>query len=432
MIAHNPWPRLAFRIGLAYVVATILGLALDLLLVMLLALTSMIAIWQFYNIYVLERWLRRSRKISPPESTGFWGSILDLIYKLRRRDKKRSNNLAKILKRFESSALAIPDGVISINKNGGMEWWNEHATRLLGLKWPDDKGQRVDNLIRYPEFAAYYREGDHEVPIHVDSPINEELKLEVRIVDYGKKQRLVMARDISELLRLQQMRKDFVANVSHELRTPLTVLHGTAEILSDARNEMPAELHSSLDLLEQQSSRMAGLVNDLLTLSRLETSSDVDRTEEIPVMQMLEQLKYESEILSGEKAHEISLEIDKTIGINGSQAEITSCFSNLISNAVRYTPANGKIIIRWYLDNGAACFEVEDNGLGIAPEHLNRLTERFYRVDVGRSRSTGGTGLGLAIVKRILLRHDANLEVDSIEGSGSTFRCRFSKPVILT
>ncbi|THB64914.1 MAG: two-component system sensor histidine kinase PhoR [Gammaproteobacteria bacterium] len=425
MITHNPWPKLLLRFAILLLVAFFSGVFFQKALLFSFIALIIISVWQFYNLFLLEKWLRKSRRIAPPEGSGIWGSMFDQIYKLRRRDKKRSNNLASIIKRFESSALALPDGVISINKNKGMEWWNKHAAKMFGFKWPHDKGQRVDNLIRIPEFTNYYRSGEHGEPINIDSPVNAEIKLEIRIVEYGKKQQLLIARDISELMKLQQIRRDFVANVSHELRTPLTVLHGTAEILSDAREDIPEDLHSSLDLLEQQSARMASLVNDLLTLSRLEAGTNVDDEELLPIKEMIEQLRYEAEILSGDRGHVVRTEVDTELGLKGNQGEITSCFSNLISNAIRYSPDGGEVVIRWYKDGNTACFEVQDSGIGIAPEHVARLTERFYRVDVGRSRSTGGTGLGLAIVKRILIRHNGKLDIKSEVGKGSAFCCCF-------
>ena len=426
IVNKNPWPKLIIKhliyLAVAFSIGAIFGFGQLALIVVL----SIILIYMLSKMYLLDAWLRNSRMINPPETTGIWGDILDQIYNLRRRDKKRSQTLSNIVKRFESSAMALPDGVIGIDAEGEMEWWNDTAAQLLGLKRKQDKGQRIDNLIRTPEFVEFYKKTDHEKPIHVPSPVVPEVILEIRVVDYGLTEQIIIVRDISEALRIQQMRKDFVANVSHELRTPLTVLNGTTEILDDAKLSLPAHMVKPVELMAQQTKRMMSIVNDLLTLSRLESGSNKSSFEDIDVKNLIDSIEAEAIALSGDAKHEIVTEIDSDIKFSGNLAEITSCFTNLVSNAVRYTPEKGKVIIRWRNHAGNPCFEVEDSGVGIAPEHIARLTERFYRVDAGRSRDTGGTGLGLSIVKRILIRHNANLEIESNEGSGSTFRCCFN------
>lgn len=422
---NNPWPKLLLKNILFVGISSLIGWAFDLAVHAAFVALLIIACWNLSQLYLLDQWLRKSRMINPPESKGIWGDILDQIYRLRKRDKKRAKTLSKIVKRFESSALALPDGVIGINDNGEMEWWNETATELLGLKRKQDKGQRIDNLIRTPEFIQYYQDTQHEKPIHVTSPLNKEITLEIRVVGYGLREQIIIVRDISEPLRVQQMRKDFVANVSHELRTPLTVLNGTAELLYDSKDAIPKQFHKPMELMNQQTKRMTSIVNDLLTLSKLESGHNESSPELIDVKILLSLLESEAKTLSGDLEQNIVVKVDESLPLYGNLTEITSCFTNLISNAIRHTPPNGTINICWHKNAGDSCFEVQDNGFGIATEHISRLTERFYRVDAGRSRNTGGTGLGLSIVKRILLRHNATLEIESEEGIGSTFRCRF-------
>ncbi len=422
---NNPWPKLLIKNILLVCVAALIGLPFDYTIHAAFLALLVIVLWNISQLYLLDKWLRKSRMINPPESKGVWGDILDQIYRLRKRDKKRSKTLSKIVKRFESSALALPDGVIGINDNREMEWWNETASELLGLKRKQDKGQRIDNLIRTPEFIQYYQDTQHEKPIHVPSPIIKGIVLEIRVVGYGLREQIIIVRDISEPLRVQQMRKDFVANVSHELRTPLTVLNGTTELLDDSKDAIPEQFHKPIELMNQQTKRMASIVNDLLTLSKLESGHNESSSEIIDVTTLLSLLENEAKTLSGDLEQNIVVKVDDSLPLYGNLTEITSCFTNLISNAIRHTPPNGTINICWHKNAGDSCFEVQDNGFGIATEHISRLTERFYRVDAGRSRNTGGTGLGLSIVKRILLRHNASLEIESEEGIGSTFRCRF-------
>ena len=426
IVNKNPWPKLIIKhliyLTLAFTIGAIFGFGQLVLIIGL----SIILIYMLSKMYLLDAWLRNSRMINPPETSGVWGDILDQIYNLRRRDKKRSQTLSNIVKRFESSAMALPDGVIGIDAEGEMEWWNDTAAQLLGLKRKQDKGQRIDNLIRTPEFVEFYKKTNHDKPIHVPSPVTSEIILEIRVVDYGLTEQIIIVRNISEALRIQQMRKDFVANVSHELRTPLTVLNGTTEILDDSKHSLPAHLVRPVELMAQQTKRMMSIVNDLLTLSKLESGSGKSSFEEINIKTLIDAIEAEAIALSGDAKHEIITQIDTNNQFKGNLAEITSCFTNLVSNAVRYTPEKGKVIIRWYSNSGDPCFEVQDSGVGIAQEHITRLTERFYRVDAGRSRDTGGTGLGLSIVKRILIRHNAKLEIESEEGAGSTFRCRFN------
>ena len=295
------------------------------------------------------------------------------------------------------------------------------------LSYPRDIGQSVGNLIRFPTFIAYLRGGNFDTPIQMPAPGNQQLILSLRLIPYGDDQRLLVARDVTRLQHLERMRRDFVANVSHELRTPLTVVAGYLEsLLDDEHDEAAQRWHRTLQSMYEQSIRMQGIVEDLLMLSRLETQAQPEQSVPVAVPGLLAQVREDAQRLSGTQAHQISLEADPGLWLMGSDSELRSLFSNLAFNAVRYTPPGGRIQLRWYGDTQGAHFEIQDTGIGIAAHHIPRLTERFYRIDVGRSRGSGGTGLGLAIVKHVLLRHDGQLEVESELGKGSTFRCDFA------
>jgi two-component system phosphate regulon sensor histidine kinase PhoR len=315
--------------------------------------------------------------------------------------------------------------------NGEIRWFNDAAKTILGFR-ARDIGQRIANLIRHPKFAAFLKEAGESGDIELPSPVDEHLSLLYQIVSYGKDQRLLLARDVTLLHRLEQVRTDFVANVSHEMRTPLTVIHGYLETLAEHAMQMPSDWQRPIKLMYEQSLRMQNLVNDLLVLSRLETSDEVSGSENVAVPEMLATIKKEALALSGEHRHRISLEADGNVWLRGNMQELHSAFSNIVFNAVQYTPDGGEIRVRWYADPAGAHFEVSDNGIGIPAHHIPRLTERFYRVDVGRSRKTGGTGLGLAIVKHVLQRHNGQLRIDSAVGKGSTFICDFPRESIIS
>jgi two-component system phosphate regulon sensor histidine kinase PhoR len=292
-------------------------------------------------------------------------------------------------------------------------------------------GQRIVNLIRTPELRRFLALGSPGEPIRIPSPTDENTILNFRVVPYGKSQRLLIARDVSQQARLEQMRRDFVANVSHELRTPLTVVNGFLETLLDETGEYPEHLNRSLGLMEQQAGRMSQIVEDLLLLSRLENSSSQMPREDVAVAAVLKMVEDGVEPLAAEKEQQLSFACDGELRLYGAEKELYSAFSNLVTNAVRYTPEGGRIMVRWYRDEQGAHFEVEDSGMGIAPQHIPRLTERFYRVDVGRSRESGGTGLGLAIVKHVLNRHKGSLRISSALNRGSTFSCDFPSDLIV-
>ncbi len=373
----------------------------------------------------LHRWLLDRRSSDIPDAGGLWGDVFDELYRSAKQTRRREAQLSEVLTRFQSAASAMPDAVAIVSRAGEIEWANPAAERLLGIRYPQDRGMRLLNLLRHPDFAHYLQKGDYGEPIDIESPESDEIYLSIQITPFGSRQQLVIGRDVTRLARLEQMRRTFVANVSHELRTPLTVLGGYIETLRQIEKIKPEELQTHLATMQEQSARMQRLVADLLTLSRLETSPPRTQDQTVDVAALLAGLKEQGEILSGESRHVITLEADPGLELLGSREELTSAFLNLINNAVRYTPAGGTVRLTWRARNGGAEFIVADTGEGIAPEHIPHLTERFYRVDTGRSRASGGTGLGLSFVKHVLLRHDAHLDIESELGRGSTFTCVF-------
>jgi len=373
----------------------------------------------------LHRWLRHRKDTEVPEAGGLWGEVFDELRWMEKETARHEARLTELLTRFQDAASAMPDAVIILSQDGDIEWANPVAEKLLGIHYPRDAGMRIGNLLRDPDFVQYLHNGEYAEPIEIASPENPELHVAIQITPYGSSQKLVIGRDVTRLARLEKMRRHFVANVSHELRTPLTVLGGYVETLSQMDQIRVEDLKKHLATMQEQSARMSRLVDDLLTLSRLETAPPRMHDATVDVPALLASLKEQAAILSGANRHIITLEADPLLRLLGSREELHSAFSNLINNAVRYTPAGGSIRLRWHTDNGGARFSVTDTGDGIAPEHLPYLTERFYRVDTARSRASGGTGLGLSIAKHVLLRHDAQLQIESELGRGSTFSCVF-------
>jgi len=381
--------------------------------------------WHLYQLFRLERWLRVGRRFNPPEAWGIWGEVFHHIFRLQQRNRSRKRRLAGILNQYQKATSAMPDATVVLGASGEIQWFNGAARHLLALKPGQDTGQRIDNLIRNPAFVEFIAGGGMEGSVEMPSPRDSGITLSIKIVPYGNDQSLLIARDISERQRLEQMRRDFIGNVSHELRTPLTVVAGFLETLADGDDPCAERWGRSLELMRQQSTRMQHLVDDLLLLSRLETDRHMPSTDIVAVAGMLAVMKEDAELLSGEKKHRIVIESRSNASLYGAERELYSAFNNLVTNAVRYTPEEGTIEIRWEADENGARFSVADSGIGVAPEHIPRITERFYRADPARSRDNGGTGLGLAIVKHVLNRHDARLEIRSRPGKGSTFTCVF-------
>lgn len=404
----------------------LVGLIFDQALLGICAALALYLVRQLYYLAALRNWVDHPKRVELPEPRGIWGEIYEKLLDLQRRNRKRKRRLAAMLARFQASAEALPDGAVVLEERGEIVWFNTAAQALLGLRGSQDLRQRVPNLLRHPDFAEYFARGEFERELEIPSPVNEATMLSLRVVPYGDNQRLLMVRDVSELHRLERIRRDFVANASHELRTPLTVLRGYLEMMQPETQPGRglAEWRAPLAEMHAQAARMEALVRDLLKLARLEGETAQGRPEVLDAPALIERALVEGRGLSRGQ-HRIEAQVEPELLLYGRETEAESIFTNLIANAVQYTPAGGHIQVRWRGEGDGALFSVADTGIGIAPDDIPRLTERFYRVDEGRSRASGGTGLGLSIVKHALERHDGRLEICSRPGAGSTFSCHF-------
>lgn len=385
----------------------------------LLAMAALVIV-QLHYLYLLSGWLDNPESYKLPDGWGAWTDIFSRLYRLRRDDERNRTELTEWLARFRQAMSLLPDGVVIMDDVLFLEWCNPAAERHLGLNLERDKGMRVTNLIRNPDFMDYIILGRYEQPLTLAL---RKRKLIVHVIPFENRRQILVTHDATESERIEMMRRDFIANASHELRTPLTVINGFLEI-AYAKPDLDQQTRMThLKLMTEQGQRMQNLVEDMLSLTRLESMDYPLRPERVDIGSLLNQILQEAMALSAGK-HAISLDIDGP-DINGSAEELRSAFSNLVSNAVRYTPENGSIALTWRQTDSGPQFVVRDNGIGIHPEHISRLTERFYRVDKSRSRETRGTGLGLAIVKHVLLRHNASLVIESEPGRGSVFMVQF-------
>lgn len=376
----------------------------------------------------LAHWLEQGGSTSAPRDTGLWGDIFYQLEKLQKRRSQSKSKLVSALSQFQHAAEAVPDGIVILNQQDRIEWCNPASRRTLGLDCERDKGQFLHYLLRRADFVEFLEQHDYSRSLTAYSPAHRDMLLSLQLVPFGAEQKLLMVRDITELERVDAMRRDFVANVSHELRTPLTVVGGFVETLAEmdkpAMELAEPNLKHYFGIMQNHTRRMQRLLDDLLTLSRLESTDNSAADEQVQMPELLRELAREAESLSRNR-HVVRMEMPSQAWLMGSLQELQSALSNLVSNAVRYTPEGGQITLRWLEQDGHPVFSVTDTGEGIASEHIPRLTERFYRVDQSRSRETGGTGLGLAIVKHILTRHGARLDIQSIPGKGSTFSAIF-------
>jgi two-component system phosphate regulon sensor histidine kinase PhoR len=361
-----------------------------------------------------------------PTASGAWDEIFFGLDRLLRRQKRNTSKISAVLERFEHAAQATPDGIVMLNGNDQIDWFNPAASRHYGLDEKSDRGQFIGYLIRQIAFADYLASDNYSEPLVMKSPSDKEVTLSVQMVPFGDRQKMLISRDVTQLELVDAMRRDFVANVSHELRTPLTVVGGFLETFLDMGSVEPVAFHKYCDLMQQQTERMRRLVDDLLTLSRLESSQNKLVEAPVNMTELIQNLYQDAQSLSAGR-HTISLTLNSSDNMMGNADELTSALGNLVSNAVRYTPAGGTVELIWEWRDDQLCFSVKDSGDGIEAHHIARLTERFYRVDRGRSRETGGTGLGLAIVKHVLTRHQARLVIESKVGQGSCFRACFPK-----
>ncbi|KGJ92478.1 phosphate regulon sensor histidine kinase PhoR [Thalassotalea sp. ND16A] len=380
--------------------------------------------WNYRHLTRLIDWLWQKNLLHPPESNGIWGHVYDGIYRRIRNYRNKQKELNFRIRQFRDGAEALPDAAIVLGLDYSIRWSNKKANRLLGIRWPLDAGQVITNLVRSPQLTKYLKSGDFSEPCSITSPRDSAKQIEFRFMTYGDQQYLLLARDVSQLILLEKMRRDFVANVSHELKTPLTVMRGYVEIIQDD-DSLPAHWSKSFDTIEQQVTRMDRLVQQLLVLSKVEVHQDDDIRMQVQMPKLIEQVIEDISWLNKTKQHQISFEIDPRLGILGVESELKSACSNLIVNAMNYTAKSGKINICWKKQEGYCLFKVTDNGCGIMPDDLGRLSERFYRVDKSRSRDTGGTGLGLSIVKHVANHHKGQLIIESEFGQGSSFSIKF-------
>ena len=386
---------------------------------------ALLLAWHLFSLAQLLDWEDGPLDAPLPRGRGIWEIAFAGLHRRVRLRLGQQRSLSETLDRFMRAFQALPDGVIAFDRNQHIEWINARAEVHFALSALTDRGQALTNLIRQPDFVAYLESGRFDEPLIYRDGRVEGLVLMLQVIPYGDDHRLMVSRDITQIERLETMRRDFIANVSHELKTPLTVVAGFSEMLVDGYEEYSdAEVRHYLSLICEQNGRMQRLIQDLLTLSALESGGGLAGEERIEIEPMLRSLLDEARALSGGK-HELTLAVETPSALAGCASELRSAFGNLVGNAVRYTPPGGRIDLVWRVRQGAGEFAVADTGIGIAAQHVPRLTERFYRVDRSRSRETGGTGLGLAIVKHVLTRHQATLEIESEPGKGSRFTARF-------
>jgi len=378
-----------------------------------------------HQLTKLERWLKSPAADDVPDAWGTWGLVFAGVYRALRDEARKHDAVSRDLDLFVLAARALPDGVAMLDSVDQLLWCNDAAAAHLGLKVDSDYGLRITNIVRVPGLAAFLQRTQPEGTLNYRPAHNPGQLLSLEAIPFGDGRKLLVSFDITQIERAETTRRDFIANVSHELRTPLTVIHGFLEHMTQAPVQPAEQARRHVTLMAQQSDRMLKLVDDLLMLSRLEAGDSPPREERVDVHALAQALAEDARVLSAGR-HAIELNVPDDAVITGGTEELRSAFGNLVSNAVRYTPQDGRVTLAWRVDEqGRGVFSVADTGIGIAAEHVPRLTERFYRVDRGRSRETGGTGLGLAIVKHVLLRHQATLEIQSELGAGSEFRIVF-------
>ncbi len=420
MMLLKAWREELWVIGGLLVVLWLVGLLTGLARWLVPAGVVGYLVWHLYHLRLLIRWLDRSSRQLPFSTPGIWGYVYHRLEVRRRKVKSGKKQIGRLLKEFKSSTRALPDATIVLNSDFNIQWINKAATTLLGVR-KSDAGQPVTNLIRHPDLEYYLDAGEFERPLQMAPQPGVDTRLAITVVPYGQQQYLLLARDVTEQHRIEVMRRDFIANASHELRTPLSVLQGSIEQLEAGMGSHP-DLGKPLARMKRQSQRMMSILQDLLTLARLESRQETGPLQAVPLSSVIEEVVEEAQAASAQHGgHNILVEVAEDVRVRGQQEDLYAVVSNLVMNAVRYTPADGTIRVTLTPVANGVRFEVTDTGVGILPQHLARLTERFYRVDVGRSREAGGTGLGLSIVKHVLERYESFLEISSRPGAGSTF-----------
>ena len=382
---------------------------------------------QLRSLYLINYWISHHPYDVPPNINGIWGALLFNIYRAQRQERIVQAEMVGLIDRAQASLVALSEAVVLTDEFHQIEWWNPAAERLLGIK-EVDRGRSLLGILRQPSFIEYFHHMEqHPDGLKLQSTLDEDQYIQVKLTGFGVESRLLLAYDVTRVHNLEQMRKDFVDNISHELRTPLTVLSGYLETFRD-QDDFNPRWNRAFDQMQSQTRRMNALVNDLLLLSRLENDKKIAKNQIVDMPSLMNQLFDDAQAYNTEYGHTLHLELDSHSDLIGSDMELASAFGNLITNAIKYTPQGGGVItIGWHEDQMHGYFTVQDNGIGIDPKHLPRLTERFYRVDTARSRQTGGTGLGLAIVKHVLMQHGAYLEIDSKANQGSCFKAIFPK-----
>jgi two-component system phosphate regulon sensor histidine kinase PhoR len=416
--------ELASLVGLAAGSAVLVWLGAAPAQAVLLVLLPYVArhLWLLWR---LSRYIQRQHRLAPPFPLGLWGQIYRAVGRYQQRARKGRKRQIRFQRRFREAANSVPDALVVLNKGLQIEWANPAAALLMGVRWPEHEGLHLAAVFEQPGLADYLDAGDYARPLELAAEHNQSLMLSIRVAPFGerKRQRLLVGRDITKIFHLNMIRRDFVANASHELRTPLTVIAGFVENL--ASSALTPEPHRRpLSLMERQTTRMRTIIEDLLTLSRLEMQETATNLTPVNVPLEIEQVVADARALSAGD-HDIALDVDPDLCLIGNQSELRSAVSNLLFNAIKHTPPGSHVQLSWRELGGLPTLRVTDDGPGIAPEHIPRITERFYRVDKARSRASGGTGLGLAIVKHVLSRHDAELSIASELDRGTSFTCRF-------
>jgi two-component system phosphate regulon sensor histidine kinase PhoR len=420
MLDNQLFKQIAAKLSGFYLLLVVVGLLSSQLLFVLLIGTLLLLIINLKEFHKLVIWVWQSPQKKYQSNNSSWDNIYYGVDSIVRGNRRRRRQLINSLGEFRQGADALPDGVVMYNQHNNILWCNSQARVLLGLKWPMDQGQRLDNLIRYPQFSQYLAAREYDQVILIPSPANEEILLENRIIEYGQDQYLLVSRDVTRLNQLEEMRREFVANVSHELKTPLTVLQGYLELLDDGE-PLQKSTNRAVKSMRTQTTRMQSMVEQLLALSKLEFANMASKHIVVNMREQMDMLESDAISLIGQRDMTIKFDIEKGLDVYGDETQIYSACANLVTNAIRYCPDGSSVWVTWHHHPHGAQFMVRDNGQGIEPIHLNRLTERFYRIEQSRSSASGGTGLGLAIVKHVLRNHQSKLTIKSTLGKGSRF-----------
>lgn len=427
MKVSKVWLSEARRVLLLLAVAAIVGSLVDqLILCVAIAMLAILAHW-LLQLWRIQEWLSQP-ETTPPEGHGIWGDIFDRIYHLRRKEKEGRAQLQATVDYLRDSFASMRDGTVMVDETGAIQWSNAAALALLGLRYPEDRGQALLNLVRIPEFHRYFLAADYSSGLLINIGADADLFLQIDVSYFGEGDRLIFARNVTDITRMEQMRRDFVGNVSHELRTPLTVISGYLDTMLDHADGIDSRFIKPLKQMSEQSERMESLLKDLLWLSRIESVRNIEKHEPVSIRGILEELR--EELSSTHSRCPIHLEIESDVQVLGDYRELHSAVSNLILNAIKYSDEGSIVTCQWSRQDQRCTLSIIDTGQGIAATHLPRLTERFYRVDDSRSSATGGTGLGLAIVKHVAVAHSAQLNIESVQGVGSNFSLIFPPEVL--